>query len=389
MSGSKTRGNSPMEILKFLQIVQLKYSKPAGKAAGFTLIELLVGIILAFLVIAPLLGFVVNMMNTDRREQAKATSEQELQAAADYIARDLQQAVYIYDATGVQALFSGPNPQLPSVTGTDSYPVLVFWKRKFLEKAISENGRSVCPAGAGSTNCNDAFVYALVAYYLTVPRNSPNTAPWSGAAQIRRLEIQDGVKIEDPATRKQRYLSENDPKIDPKISRDKGFNFNLSKLTGSNLTEKMNNWKAGRLDPRNNASDRLTAERITNTPEVLVDYIDKSQANTPNLPKENCPEIDGRNPDRTDPTWQRVPIYTGDRARPGTRLPTPAPNPLQTYSFFACVYSSKNTAQVFLRGNALARIQPNNQVPPYDRRNSAFFPTARIEATGSGGLRIQ
>jgi hypothetical protein len=339
-----------------------------------------VGIILAFLVIAPLLGFVVNMMNTDRREQAKATSEQELQAAADYIARDLQQAVYIYDATGLNKI----NSELPSITGFDSYPVLVFWKRKFLEQAISADGKSVC-SGANSTNCNDAFVYALVAYYLTVPRpNNANTAPWSGAAQIRRLEIQDGVKVEDSA-RRQRYLSENDPKI----GRDKGFNFNLSKLTGSNLTEKMNNWKAGRLDPRNNASDKLTAERITNTPEVLVDYIDKSQANTPNLPKENCPEIDGRNPDRTDPTWQRVPIYTGDRARPGTRLPTAALNPLQTYSFFACVYSSKNTAQVFLRGNALARIQPNNQVPTYERRNSAFFPTARIEATGSGRLRIQ
>jgi hypothetical protein len=129
-------------------------------------------------------------------------------------------------------------------------------------------------------------------------------------------------------------------------------------------------------------------ERITNTPEVLVDYIDKSQANTPNLPKENCP-IDVTNPDRTDPTWQRVPRYTSDPPSRVNPQPTPAPNPLQTYSFFACVYSSKNTAQVFLRGNALARIQPNNQVPPYDRRNSAFFPTARIEATGSGRLRIQ
>jgi type II secretory pathway pseudopilin PulG len=379
MSGSKIRGNSPMEILKFLQIVQLKCSKPAGKAAGFTLIELLVGIVLAFLVIAPLLGFVVNMMNTDRREQAKATSEQELQAAADYISRDLQQAVYIYDATGVSKISSG----LPPVTGTSISPVLVFWKRKFLEQAISADGRSVCTAG--STNCNDAFVYALVAYYLTVPGNNTNAAPWSGAAQIRRLEIQDGVKVEDPGTRKQKYLSENDPKI----GRDKGFNFNLSKLTGPNLTGKMNSWKPGRIDPRNNASDRLVAETITNIPQVLVDYIDRSPSTTSNLPKENCPPIDGTNADRRDPTWQRVPRYTADPPGRVTPPPPTAPVALQTYSFFACVYSSKNTAQVFLRGNALARIQPNNRVPTYDRRNSAFFPTARIQATGSGRLRIQ
>lgn len=373
-----------MEILKFLQIVQLKCSKPAGKAAGFTLIELLVGIILAFLVIAPLLGFVVNMMNTDRREQAKATSEQELQAAADYIARDLQQAVYIYDATGVDPR-GGNNikSQLPSIPNTDSYPVLVFWKRKFLEQAISADGQSAC--GTNSTNCNDAFVYALVAYYLTVPKNKANLAPWSGAAQIRRLEIQDGVKREAAGTRRQTYILENHPKI----GRDKGFNFNLSKLTGPNLTAKMSSWTPGRLDPRNNATDKVVPETITKTPEVLVDYIDTSKANTPNLPQENCP-IDATNPDNTDPTWQRVPRYTSDPPSRGTRQAKTPPPELETYSFFACVYSSKNTAQVFLRGNALARIQPNNQDPPtYDRRNSAFFPTARIEATGSGRLRIQ
>jgi len=88
-----------METLKFLLIAWSKRSSKASqKVRGFTLIELLVAMIMAALIITPLLGLVVNLMNTDRQEQAKTTSEQELQTAMEYISRDLQQAVYIYDA---------------------------------------------------------------------------------------------------------------------------------------------------------------------------------------------------------------------------------------------------------------------------------------------------
>jgi len=37
----------------------------------------------------------LNIMDSERKEQAKTTSEQELQSALDYIAGDLEQAVYI------------------------------------------------------------------------------------------------------------------------------------------------------------------------------------------------------------------------------------------------------------------------------------------------------
>ena len=38
--------------------------------AGFTMAELLVASIMAVLVITPILGFMVNLLNTDRQEQA-------------------------------------------------------------------------------------------------------------------------------------------------------------------------------------------------------------------------------------------------------------------------------------------------------------------------------
>jgi len=352
-----------MEILKFLQIVQLKCSKQGGKAAGFTLIELLIGLILAFLIIAPLLGFVVNIMNTDRQEQAKSTSEQELQVAADYITRDLQQAVYIYDADGVAAIQNNNSSDPAFKTDSNQVPVLVFWKRKFISNAISIDGTSKC-----TTDCNDAFVYALVAYYLSL---NDTTTTWSGAAQIRRVEIQDGVKKNDGVN----YLAENDSTI----GRDKGFYLNLSKLKGETLAKKMNTWTAGK------PPDGST-ELITKKTDVLVDYIDQtSNSDTPKPPQQDCPK-DPTNTANPDPQWQRVPRYstTNDSGATTTSI---VDGKFQTYSFYACVNSSKNTVQVFLRGNALARISPkNNNIPKYNPNKSSFFPTARIEVAGSGGL---
>jgi Tfp pilus assembly protein PilW len=55
-------------------------SKQAQKEKGMTLVELLVGAIMAVLIITPMFGFVVEMLNSDRREQVKSNTEQDLQA---------------------------------------------------------------------------------------------------------------------------------------------------------------------------------------------------------------------------------------------------------------------------------------------------------------------
>ncbi|PMB02355.1 prepilin-type cleavage/methylation domain-containing protein, partial [Fischerella thermalis CCMEE 5196] len=93
-----------MNPFKWILMNQLKHFKSKQKISGFTLIELLVALLLAFLVITPLLGFMINIMDTDRKEQAKINSEQEIKAALDFIARDLQQAVFIYNADGIKAI---------------------------------------------------------------------------------------------------------------------------------------------------------------------------------------------------------------------------------------------------------------------------------------------
>jgi type II secretory pathway component PulJ len=98
-------------LLKFLLNTQLKLNraKSAQTVSGFTMIELLIGTIIAFLIIGPLLGFVVTILNDDTREQTKSAGEFELQAAIDYMSEDISQAYYIYTPEQLEQIAVNPN----------------------------------------------------------------------------------------------------------------------------------------------------------------------------------------------------------------------------------------------------------------------------------------
>lgn len=316
--------------LKLLLNKQLKLFQLAQKSGGFTLMELLVAITISFIILGTLLTFLTNILNSERREQAKATTELEIQSAINYIADDLQEAVYIYDADGIAAIKN----QLPEPTATD-IPVLVFWKRTFFSKdsqVVLANGTTTrvgCLGKLSDTNeCDekDYFGYSLVSYYLRKDNNSES----SNAARIGRIEIKDGIR--DPQN-SSNYLTNPAP------------GFKLFDLAGSgSLKDKMNAWKKDVSIPYD--------PRITQI-ETLVDYIDDSTEKIP-IP-ENCNGI--------SPNAQLVPASN-------------TIDSLKTYSFYACVDSTKNFAQVYLRGNALARM---NQEAKYSENRSEYFPIANVQ----------
>lgn len=153
-----------IKILKFIFKNQFKASKFIDKSAGFTLVELLVALAMSSVMITVLLQFMISIITTDSDEQIKITSEQEIQIALDYISRDLQQAIYIYDAAGINKI----NPQLRYPNDNTKTPILVFWKRE-----ISDNN------SPGEDNSS------LVVYYLD---NSSSTI-WSQAARISKWQI--------------------------------------------------------------------------------------------------------------------------------------------------------------------------------------------------------
>jgi len=304
---------------------------------GFTLIELLVSIVISSIVLGSLLSFMTNMLTSERREQAKSSSEQEIQLALDYIARDLQEAIYIYDADGVQAI----SDQLPHARERDKVPVLVFWKPTFLaqDRPVTTINGTVTTVGCltklpRTDTCNqrDYFVYSLVIYYL-IKDNNP---AWSGAARIGRLELQDGIR---DSSNSRNYLTNPAP----------GFQlFNLSQA--GTLKDKMNTWRK--------ADTAYDLQK--NSIEVLVDYVDPSSSDR--TPKSlDCQNISS--------TAQLVPANTQ------------LANPLQINSFYACVDASRNLAQVYLRGSALTRLEPN---AVYSESQAVYFPSLNIQVKSRG-----
>ncbi|MDB9313685.1 hormogonium polysaccharide secretion pseudopilin HpsC [Spirulina sp. CS-785/01] len=316
---------------------------------GYTLIELLVAILIAGIVITPLLGLAMNLLRTDQQEQAKATSEQEIQDAANYIARDLEQAVFIYDNQGLSNAGIQneipPNQSVGVCNNADTCkPVLVFWKRKPVKDAIpidylnEEDQGSDCTDENNADICDDTFVYSLVAYYLIEDQDNNNV--WSNTARIGRFEVSDGVNVGG-------VLLE-----DAVEERDDGF-APFECQIGESVADCLRTW------------NKASTEYSANSLDILIDFVDQSSEDT--LLGE-CPEYDLPEDQRT---WS-------------TRIP-PNLNNFPT-SFYACVKndSPPYVARFYLRGNALARIRPEDNPPTYSEGRSAYFPEIQTEVSAKG-----
>jgi type II secretory pathway pseudopilin PulG len=347
---------------------QRNRSEPAQREKGMTLVELLVGAIMAFLIITPMLAFVVDMLNNDRREQVKSNTEQDLQAALDFIAQDLSQAIYIYDnnptttstptttATGIPALLTGNFiPQKPNET-----PILVFWKRELIKNSMpliagdQPDDCTTTPTGA-NTRCNDTYVLALVAYYQVSDAEATWCQPSGGPGnpcptRIVRYQIKDGLR--DPSSTNpdplQRYFTGVSDSQKPSPAFNPGFD--ISNPT-QNVTRGGQNFES---------------------PEVLVNYIDHSQGPTPT--GNECRTALGNPTDTTGVTPTQLQEDT-------LKIPN-STSPNQTNSFYACVDTARNIARVTIRGNSLRRIQTD--YANYEAKKAAYFPTASVQVQGLG-----
>lgn len=183
--------NTLQYLLKSQQRQDL--SESPQTESGFTMIELIVGAVMAFLVITPLLGFVVTVLQDDTREQTKASTEYELQAAADFIAEDLSQAYYIYTKNEIDNEING---QLPD----NGEPVLVFWKYHRMPDSVpAKIGGSVTPITCTPDECDDSSVRALVSYHLVTGSQGeiwcqPDSATQNCPKRIVRYLIHDGLE---------------------------------------------------------------------------------------------------------------------------------------------------------------------------------------------------
>jgi type II secretory pathway pseudopilin PulG len=338
-------------LIKYLLTTQYK-RRYNHQVSGFTMIELLVAAIMSFLIITPILTFAVSILNDDVKEQAKASTELELQSALDYIQQDISQAFYIYDGAGIQKLTS-PTNQLYDIPNVNEVPVLVFWKRELVKNAIDVTTQNVCTSPANddedgnssTTNpqkCDDTYVESLVAYYLVKDNNPKWCQPGTSncPARIERWSIKDGAKRTNGT-----YLcgdKGDDTSICPdtddrkNFRRNKGFNpFNYDAIITDN-TDYPLSWA------------RATGETYDTTAQVLVNYISPST-----LAPSSATQC------RTAfniPTSATTPIENDLRI--GV---TDYTNPTTFHSFYGCVNSTNNIAQITIRGDALRRNDANTQ----------------------------
>lgn len=186
---------------------------PRSKAGGFTLLELLVAMLVGSIISAGLLFIVVQLVETNLRESARSDTQRDLQAAIDYIARDVREAVFVYDA---ECLLDRPAPASPyrtrcpglrnylpeEITGTsgfgatDNVPVLAFWRVDPLPDTIqtlcSRNSAAYSsaaplPAAIKNVPCLANQMYTLVVYSLN--RDREDRTVKQGRARIMRYAL--------------------------------------------------------------------------------------------------------------------------------------------------------------------------------------------------------
>ncbi len=277
--------------------------------------------VVAGIVVYAMLSLVISLLGTDREETAKAQTQTEMTQAMDYIARDLEQAVYIYPGdclgTTAQTTPSGPyscaglSNQI-NFTAAGVTPVLAFWKLEPVPYSTKDEDKlpENCSGFSGSQQqeclalLTGRHTYTLVVYSYQTVGNNHDT--WDGPTVINRFQLR-------------KYANTSTLQQTPGYS-DPAGNFG--------------NWKS---------SPVISISPGTNP--VLVDSVDQ---NDPNI-KELCPDNG----------------YTE----------SPSSIPYSSISsFYACVKhpsASGQDAIIYLRGNAAKRAgQP-------DSRNPVYLPTIK------------
>ena len=408
---------------------------------GFTLIELLVAMLITSIIVSVMLAFLVGVLESDRKEQAKSDAQEEIQAALSYIADDMQEAVYIYGATALSDI----NSQLPhtdsnalaSCNTTNCTPVLVFWKRYTYDPtAKTSDGKyygclpyqdgtplaTACNASASDANKRaafgaDSFTFSLVAYYLKSDIGE-NSATWSNTARILRWELKDGYRWYcadnnvangagcPPDNTKFAAIADSTPNPNPYptgaspsypaskadativdrnayfIPPDKGFS-RPDFLAAGSLSQNAGKW----------LKFTTNFDFSQNPFTTLLDFVDDTKYTDPNIKMavvtNNSATDPFGNPDCADPTkGVGVASATMLAQRVPSDFSNATANPSQLTSFYTCVAPEQVTARVYLRGNALARIQSIASLRKPNDGNSSFFPNVNVRVFGRSSLGL-
>ena len=275
------------------KLKRLLFSK-RRRTAGFTLIELLVAMIIGSLIVVALLTLVVQLTETNQKDAARSQVQQDMQAATDFVAQELREAVFVYngeclqgygapaDAAALATKCPGIINHIPEAmtTAAGRTPVLAFWRTKKLPTAIAK----LCGNNALELNdpvkapdnvlvkagvpCLAGNSYSLVVY--AIDTENPSKI-WSGNARLIRYELsqfRDGAATQDDQNTG--YIN---PLQDPKY--------------------KFQQWPYA-FDTNNVLINRQTVAKSPGrpvsslaNPAVLVDFLDAKKVGEPNFDEDD------------------------------------------------------------------------------------------------------
>jgi len=304
-----------------------------------------------------------------------------------------------------------------------------------------DNGPT-CIDASGQPKGSDKYAYSLVVYYLVKDTNSSTS---SNTSRIARWELRDGIRWScvNPSTAAQDDVTscptaDNLPRADGVPTA--GINWNVDTNTyvvrpdagflrfdasgAGTLGDQLNRWKVSFVNPEDGSLYPDGSLKDNKRFLTLVDYIDDS---------DYVPAQDGAGPSPIKIGLEKNnPIAVGtyppitpsknqfcDRAGSGVGVglsdaevgtgvqnifsqrippdfdssiynPLTLPSGERLSSFYACVNASRVTARVYIRGNALARLEPNKNFRKItDDKLTGFVPTSSVRVFGRGTLSLE
>lgn len=342
--------------LKRRAIGVLWLSLKTRQTAGFTLLELLVALVIGSIVVAGLLYGVVEILQVNQRDSSRSDTQREIQAALDYMARDLREAVYVYDGRCLTG--DGTNPfnktadqqrcpgllnYLPAnLKSSTNLPVLAFWRVDPFPQSVID----ACRTNSGSSTawdfCVSQRMYTLVVYSL----NTEPSPLWRGKARITRYEL--------PQFQSSAAISSGAP------TNTSGWVNPLQGITN------FETWPWGILANSTTPSNLQTGAPPAYVPSnsTLTDFIDNSVATRPITPIPAVTGVTPAYPTNGSSTLCPQPAYDPNNPTQGGFVLTPGNNlatgSLSMLGFYACVRgadanSLNQEVAIYIRGNAAGR----------------------------------
>jgi prepilin-type N-terminal cleavage/methylation domain-containing protein len=353
---------SPQSSMQFWLQLYCRQTRQHGQSSGFTLIELLVAIIIGSILTTALLFSAVQLMGTNQREASRSDTQREVQAALDYIARDLREAIYVYDGECLnpagrkfvaanspeQGLCTGLLPNLPAqLNSGTNLPVLALWRLDPLPEPLEQTCRdpgtarqlatprppNTPPRPIDELNCGAKRMYTLVVYSINTDNPvAGGSRTWKGRARITRYQL-------------------------PKYTFSGGINITTGWAAPDGTESTFLSWpRAGQNGINrlgvNIPANGLPARATYWDNKVLVDFIDG-------------PANNGRPVDNTRVECPVAPGVRPDGADPAAFIPTPDPaggyaSAVARNIFYACVRGSgggnlNQEVLVRIRANAAGR----------------------------------